>query len=109
MNQSHLVKTVGPEAAELPGIFNWSLDGWRQLQLRGRFIEPRVCREELSEFRTNSNPARAFLLEAVRSMRGHQFPARSCTGGIAIGATTTATSRFPIPTSERTCSARFRA
>jgi P4 family phage/plasmid primase-like protien len=59
--------------AELPGIFNWSLEGWRQLR-GGRFIEPKVCRELLTEYRMDSNPAQTFLLDEVRSRRGSSIP-----------------------------------
>lgn len=62
----HLATTL---LGELPGIFNWAIEEWRQLR-RGRFIEPRVSREALNEYRIVSNPAHTFLLEEVRSSRG---------------------------------------
>jgi P4 family phage/plasmid primase-like protien len=61
--------------AELPGIFNWATEEWRHLR-GGRFIEPRMCRQVLEDFRIDSNPAQAFLLEAVRSARGSSIPSR---------------------------------
>lgn len=51
--------------AELPGIFNWSIEGLRRLRANGRFTEPRVCREALQEYWTDNNPARAFLQDEV--------------------------------------------
>lgn len=51
--------------AELPGIFNWAVAGLRRLRHQGRFTEPAICREALDAYRTDSNPARAFLQEHV--------------------------------------------
>jgi P4 family phage/plasmid primase-like protien len=48
---------------ELPGIFNWALDGLDKLNKAGRFIEPQENKELLEEYRRDSDPARAFLLE----------------------------------------------
>jgi P4 family phage/plasmid primase-like protien len=48
---------------ELAGVFNWSVVGLRRLQAQGHFTQPAVCREALDAYRTDSNPARAFLLE----------------------------------------------
>lgn len=48
---------------ELPGIFNWALDGLDKLNKTGRFIEPQESKALLEEYRRNSDPARAFLLE----------------------------------------------
>jgi P4 family phage/plasmid primase-like protien len=58
---------------ELSGIFNWAVAGWGQLR-GGRFIEPKVCRELLEEYRMDSNPAQTFLLDEVRSRRGSSIP-----------------------------------
>jgi P4 family phage/plasmid primase-like protien len=49
--------------AELPGIFNWALDGLRRLKARGHFTEPAVCAEALREYRREQTPARTFLLD----------------------------------------------
>lgn len=48
---------------ELPGIFNWALDGLEKLNKAGRFIEPAESKERLEDYRRDSDPARAFLLE----------------------------------------------
>ena len=58
-------------SAELPGIFNWAIEGLRKLMadgpsttLRtGRFIEPKRCVEAIAEYRRETNPARVFLEE----------------------------------------------
>jgi P4 family phage/plasmid primase-like protien len=48
---------------ELPGIFNWALDGLDKLNKADRFIEPQESKALLEEYRRDSDPARAFLLE----------------------------------------------
>ena len=50
-------------AGELPGIFNWALDGYRSLLKRGHFVEPEVSLTAKEEFRRESNPAATFLQE----------------------------------------------
>ncbi len=47
---------------ELPGIFNWAVEGLRRLREKGYFTEPSICKEALGEYRLESNPARVFLL-----------------------------------------------
>ena len=56
----HLLDTL---LQELPGIFNWAVAGLRRLRARGHFTEPSVCRDALDAYRTESNPAQAFLDE----------------------------------------------
>lgn len=58
----HLTRTL---LEELPGIFNWAVEGLRRLRRQGHFTEPRVCHEALEAYRTESNPARAFLQECA--------------------------------------------
>jgi putative DNA primase/helicase len=48
---------------ELPGIFNWAVEGLRRLRQHGRFTEPRLSREALDAYKRESNPARTFLTE----------------------------------------------
>jgi putative DNA primase/helicase len=40
--------------AELPGIFNWAVEGHAILMKRGYFVEPVVCREAKKDFREES-------------------------------------------------------
>ena len=49
----------------MPGIFRWVVEGLRRLRCRDRFTEPTLCREALDIYRTESNPARAFLQGSV--------------------------------------------
>lgn len=48
---------------ELPGIFNWSLDGWDRLQERGYFVQPASSQEALQELEDLSSPVGAFVRE----------------------------------------------
>jgi len=59
--------------SELPGIFNWAIEGLKRLRQRGRFTEAAICREALDSYRTESNPARAFLEEYVAAAPGHHI------------------------------------
>ncbi|MAE61000.1 MAG: hypothetical protein CMJ49_06540 [Planctomycetaceae bacterium] len=47
--------------AELPGIFNWAIDGWHRFQQRGYFVLPDSSAEALDELADLSSPAAAFL------------------------------------------------
>jgi len=56
--------------AELPGIFNWSIEGLRRLQQRGTFTQSAICNEALDAHRADSNPARTFLTEHYHAVDG---------------------------------------
>jgi putative DNA primase/helicase len=49
--------------AELPGVFNWAIDGLRRLNTQGGFTEPALCQEALEDYRLEANPARTFLTD----------------------------------------------
>ena len=51
--------------AELPGIFNWAVEGLRRLLDQELFTDAALCRQALNEHQLDSNPARTFLLEQV--------------------------------------------
>jgi P4 family phage/plasmid primase-like protien len=51
------------ESGELPGIFNWALEGYRHFLEQGWFTKSEICTNALTEYRTESNPARLFLTE----------------------------------------------
>jgi putative DNA primase/helicase len=46
---------------ELPGIFNWSLDGLQQLRARGRFVQPVASMEAIQELEDLASPVGAFV------------------------------------------------
>lgn len=50
---------------ELPGIFNWAIEGKIRLRQQGRFTESEVCSEVLIEYRNDNDPVRRFLTEEV--------------------------------------------
>jgi P4 family phage/plasmid primase-like protien len=50
-------------SGELPGIFNWALQGLARLRQQGRFTTSEVCGKALDKYRTENNPARLFLVE----------------------------------------------
>ena len=54
-------------SGELPGLFNWAVEGLRRLEERGEFTRPAVCEAALAEYRVASNPARTFLLDHYRA------------------------------------------
>jgi putative DNA primase/helicase len=49
--------------SELPGIFNWAIEGFWRLRQQGHFTESQVSRQALDDYRLESNPAKGFLLE----------------------------------------------
>jgi len=53
--------------AELPGVFNWSIEGLRRLHASGRFTVGEISEQAVSEYRTENNPARMYLLEYTQS------------------------------------------
>jgi putative DNA primase/helicase len=48
---------------ELPGILNWSLDGWERLKKRKYFILPKSSKESLAELEELSSPVSAFITD----------------------------------------------
>ena len=48
---------------ELPGIFNWSLDGLQSLRARGVFKQPQSSREAIQELEDLASPVGAFVRE----------------------------------------------
>lgn len=52
---------TGKLAGELPGIFNWSLDGLARLDERGRFTEPRSSEDAALALLDQASPVSAFV------------------------------------------------
>jgi putative DNA primase/helicase len=61
---------------ELPGIFNWSMEGLRQLRAAGQFTVSQVCEEAWDRVRRESNPAREYLLETFE--QGQECDVTAC-------------------------------
>lgn len=49
--------------SELPGILNWSIEGWRQLRARGHFVQPASVEDVLRDIEDLSSPVGAFVRE----------------------------------------------
>jgi len=57
---------------ELPGIFNWALEGLRSLRKRNRFVEPDVAKKLKDKARGDLNTAYRFLQEFTRYIDGRE-------------------------------------
>ncbi len=53
-------------AAELPGIFNWCIEGYRRLIARGRFVLPDSSKEDIEDITEASDDVLAFSMEYCR-------------------------------------------
>jgi putative DNA primase/helicase len=60
------------EKGELPGIFNWAVEGLRRLRNRGKFVIPNACITVLDDYKLETNPARAFLMEHFEYAKGYE-------------------------------------
>lgn len=49
--------------AELPGILNWAIDGWKRLRARGRFAQPLSSQEAIRDLADLASPVSAFVRE----------------------------------------------
>lgn len=47
--------------AELPGILNWAIDGWRRIKSRGHFIQPKASAEAVRDLEDLGSPIAAFV------------------------------------------------
>ncbi|OAI56434.1 hypothetical protein AYO47_09020, partial [Planctomyces sp. SCGC AG-212-M04] len=59
--------------AELPGILNWSLDGWRRLKQRGHFVQPGSSAEIMKDLEDLASPVRAFVREECDLLPGSRI------------------------------------
>lgn len=46
---------------ELPGILNWAIEGWHELQAQGRFFQPKSGIAQLETFAAQSSPMKQFI------------------------------------------------
>lgn len=58
---------------ELPGVFNWVLDGLNRLVRQGKFSKSRASDEALSEFRKDSDSVALFLEDAGYIPHPHEW------------------------------------
>ena len=65
---------------ELPGIFNWSIEGWQQLQERGYFEQPTSSKDAINELYDLGSPVGAFIRECC-----NVGPGRTVECGVLFG------------------------
>lgn len=58
------------DSNELPGVFNWGLEGRFRLRKNKKFTESVEMIEEAGAFKTQMNPTREFLLETCQFQKG---------------------------------------
>lgn len=69
--------TFWKNSGELPGIFNWALEGLKRLKERGRFEEPQVYKDAKGVYKLEMNPARQFFLDYCTFTPGSQISSRT--------------------------------
>ena len=57
---------------ELPGILNWSIDGWQRLQERGRFVQPSSSADAIQALEDLGSPVGAFIRDRCNVGPGHE-------------------------------------
>ena len=65
---------------ELPGIFNWTLEGWDRLRARGHFVQPDASAEAIREMEDLGSPVAAFIRDRCIVEPGRSVPAASLYG-----------------------------
>ena len=60
--------------AELPGILNWSIEGWHRLHERGHFVVPASVGDVVRDIEDLSSPVAAFVREQCIVGPGHRVP-----------------------------------
>ncbi len=67
-------RLTGRILGELPGIFNWAVEGWRELQLRGHFEPPKSSRGLVEDIREIASPVAQFVADCCESRPGAAVP-----------------------------------
>ncbi|CAN5679858.1 hypothetical protein BH23GEM6_BH23GEM6_04440 [soil metagenome] len=62
---------------ELPGIFEWALDGWDRLTERGHFIQPASSQDAVREMEDLGSPIGAFIRERCHIGPGRTIECRA--------------------------------
>jgi putative DNA primase/helicase len=57
---------------ELPGILNWSLEGYLRLRKRGHFVQPASSREAVDEIELLAAPVKAFIRDRCKIGTGKE-------------------------------------
>jgi putative DNA primase/helicase len=59
--------------SELPGIFNWALDGWSRLAARGKFQQPSTGTQMMRDFEDLGSPIGAFIRDECEVGAGYSI------------------------------------
>jgi putative DNA primase/helicase len=62
---------------ELPGVFNWAMEGLRRLNSNGKFTEPQQVAEATEEYRREANPVEQFIEDKIEPRIGINTPSSS--------------------------------
>lgn len=62
---------------ELPGIFNWAVQGLMRLNERGHFLDPARCTQIRDEYKLTTDPVAMFLEETVMDSAGGSISCKS--------------------------------
>lgn len=54
--------------AELGGILNWAIAGWKRLKARRHYDPPRVMRKALDDYKADNNPVGTWAAEALEAV-----------------------------------------
>ena len=58
---------------ELPGILNWSIEGWRRLRARRYFQQPKSSADALAELEALASPIKAFIEDRCETGAGREI------------------------------------
>lgn len=58
---------------ELPGVLNWSIEGLRRLNERGRFEQHEFMRDAVAELENENNPSNLFIDEFIEISSNHEI------------------------------------
>jgi putative DNA primase/helicase len=61
---------------ELPGILLWAIEGWRRLNDRGHFLQPKTGRDMIEQMEDLSSPVGAFIRDRCDVGAGFEIPAK---------------------------------
>lgn len=61
------------ESGELPGIFNWALEGYVRLVENGSFSRSAISQNVISDYLSDLNPAASFLRDYFEFHRGSEY------------------------------------
>lgn len=58
---------------ERPGVLSWAIEGWRRLQERGRFVQPRSAEDAIRDLEDLASPVSAFVRDRCVIGPGHRI------------------------------------